>query len=68
VRHAADADALDAEGYARLGALPDDASPFALELPEAGVLQVRVTLHAEGRIGAPRLSRVGVEWGCLGPE
>ena len=68
VRHAASSRALDAAPYAALGTLPDQPSPFTLELPEAGVLQVRVTLRAAGRIGAPRLVRVGVEWGCLGPE
>lgn len=67
-RHAPTRAALEAASYARLGALPDESPPFALDLPEAGVLQLRVTLRAADRIGAPRLVRVGVEWGCFGPE
>jgi hypothetical protein len=34
---------------------------------DGGALQVRLTLRAQARIGAPRVGRVGVEWVCPGP-
>jgi hypothetical protein len=67
-RHAEVPEDLPTTRYERLGSLPEDASPFELTLPEAGVLQLRVVLRAAGSLGAPRIVRVGVQWGCLGPE
>ncbi len=67
VRHAARVEDLGAATYAALGTLPDESAPFTLALPEGGAIEVRVTLFVEGRIGAPRLSRLGVEWQCPGP-
>jgi streptogramin lyase len=68
VRHASDAAGLASAGWTALGAIPGDAQPFALELPVGGVIEVRVTLAVSASLGAPRLSRVGVEWGCPGPD
>jgi len=68
VRRADDRDGLDGEPYATLGSAPEDPLPYALDVPDGGVLQVRVTLRAQSRLGAPRITRVGVEWTCPGPE
>lgn len=68
VRHADDAAGLAEAAWIELGAVPDDAQPFALELPEGGAIEVRITLSVSASLGAPRLSRVGVEWGCPGPD
>lgn len=67
-RHAADRAALASASYAVLGTVPTDPSPFALSVPDGGVIEVDVTLAAEGASGAPRLRRIGVEWRCPGPD
>jgi hypothetical protein len=51
-----------------VGGLPDDPSPFALSVPDGGVIALRVTLAVSSRIGAPRVARIGVEWSCPGPD
>ena len=66
-RHAIDRDALADADFLVLGELPDDPSPFALAFEPGGVVEVRLTLYVGGRIGAPRIARVGLEWRCPGP-
>ena len=67
VRRAASQDALAAESFVTLGTFPTDAGPYPLALAPGGVVEVRVSLHAASRLGAPRLGRVGLEWTCPGP-
>lgn len=59
-------DLADAD-FVTLGELPDDESPFALDFEPGGVVEVRLTLRVAGRIGAPRVAQVGLEWRCPGP-
>jgi hypothetical protein len=59
---------LTSEPFVVLGVLPPDASPFELTAPDGGVLEVRLTLSTRYYDGAPRVERVGVEWGCPGPD
>jgi hypothetical protein len=66
-RHAESLSALPASEWQAVGAVPDERPPFALALPRGGVVELRVTLSVSARIGAPRLSRVGIEWLCPGP-
>lgn len=66
-RRADDRDALDGEPYQPLGTAPEQAPPYTLDIPAGGVLQLRVTLKATARMGAPRVLRVGAEWTCPGP-
>jgi len=54
--------------WQRLGSLPDDEEPFALDFDEGGVVEVRLTLRSAHRLGAPRIARVGLEWRCAGPQ
>lgn len=67
-RHAVDEAGLAGAIYVALGALPEDEPPFELDFPDGGVVQVRLTLRTSARDGAPRVSRVGLEWRCPGPE
>ena len=67
-RHAADEASLAAAAFVALGTVPGSASPLALSFPAGGVVEVRVTLRAAARLGAPRLGRVGLEWSCPGPD
>jgi hypothetical protein len=67
-RRARDGDALEDEPYVVLGSAPRDELPYALDVDDGGVLQVRITLRAATRSGAPRVTRVGVEWTCPGPQ
>jgi streptogramin lyase len=67
-RHAPDRDGLQDADWLELGTLPEDEQPFALPFESGGVVEVRVTLRVSGRIGAPRVGRVGIEWGCGGPD
>jgi hypothetical protein len=67
-RRALDRDRLESEPYTSIGRAPADALPFALDIPAGGVLQLRITLRAAARLGAPRVTRVGVEWTCPGPQ
>lgn len=67
-RHAADEAGLSSATYEVLGALPDDDDPFEVDFPDGGVVEVRLTLSTSARDGAPRVSRVGLEWRCPGPE
>jgi len=67
LRHAPDRSTLASVAFDTLGTLPEDEAPFALDLPDGGVVEVRLTLSTEARDGAPRVQRVGVEWGCPGP-
>jgi DNA-binding beta-propeller fold protein YncE len=67
-RRADDAEDLVDEPFDDLGTAPMDGLPYALAVDDGGVLEVRVTLRAgEGRT-TPRLVRLGVEWGCPGPD
>lgn len=66
-RHAPTEPELVGLPFTMLGALPGDPA-FPLTLPEGGVLELRVTLEASARFGGPRVSRVGVEWTCPGPD
>jgi len=67
-RRASSVDALaEDQSFVALGSLPDDDQPFALDFEPGGVVEVRLTLLAGGRLGAPRVARVGVEWRCPGP-
>lgn len=68
VRQAASEDELSDAMFNTLGELPGDASPFALDLPKGGVIEVALDLQSVHAIGAPRIGRVGVEWRCPGPE
>ncbi|MFW5921629.1 MAG: hypothetical protein ACOCUS_07300, partial [Polyangiales bacterium] len=67
VRHAESRDALGGD-FEVVGVIPDDPRPFELDLPEGGVVEVRLVLRNEARDGAPRVDRVGLEWMCPGPE
>ncbi|MGD8863649.1 MAG: hypothetical protein PVI30_26780 [Myxococcales bacterium] len=67
-RHADDPSALGDEPFQRLGTLPQDAPPFGVDFPRGGLVEVRLTLSAGGRLGAPRVARVGLEWVCPGPD
>jgi streptogramin lyase len=68
VRHADSEAQLTAATFNVLGTLPQAATPFALALPEGGVLEVRLTLRSPAALGAPRVASVGVEWHCPGPD
>ncbi len=67
-RHATSEAGLGAATWVALGVIPDRPSPWALAFPAGGVLELRLTLEVDGRIGAPRVRRVGVEWRCPGPD
>lgn len=67
-RRAVDEASLAAETFSTLGTFPDDAGPLPLSFAEGGVVEIRVTLRAASRLGAPRLGRVGLEWTCPGPQ
>jgi streptogramin lyase len=67
-RHAAERDALDGAEWLALGTLPEQEPPFALPFPTGGVVEVRLTLRVAGRLGAPRVARIGMEWACGGPD
>jgi len=68
VRHAADEAGLAAASFVELGVVPGEVSPpWPLELPEGGVVEVRVRLETDATDGAPRVERIGVEWRCPGP-
>jgi streptogramin lyase len=68
VRHADQEQQLAAATFRVLGTLPQIETPFALDLPDGGVLEVRLVLRSPGALGAPRVARVGVEWRCPGPD
>lgn len=55
------------EPFVVIGELPEDESPFDVAFEAGGVVEVRLTLRVAGRIGAPRIARVGLEWRCPGP-
>ncbi|HKU40539.1 MAG TPA: hypothetical protein VJR89_20405, partial [Polyangiales bacterium] len=67
VRWAAAESELAAASFSELGSFPDR-DEFPLELPEAGALELRLTLRTAYATGAPRLARAGVEWTCSGPQ
>jgi streptogramin lyase len=67
-RHAATHAALAAAKFQALGSVPMDEQPFALPFATGGLVEVRVTLRTTGRLGAPRVALVGVEWHCPGPD
>jgi streptogramin lyase len=67
-RHAERRGALEAVPWLALGTLPSDDLPFDLSFPRGGVVEVRLTLRVANRLGAPRIARVGIEWGCGGPD
>lgn len=67
-RHAARREDLAAGELEILGTIPQTPAPFALSVPDGGVLEIRATLRVSGPAGAPRLRRIGVEWACPGPD
>jgi hypothetical protein len=67
-RHAGRVEDLAAAAFEPLGVVPDEPAPWALDLPEGGALEIRLTLEVDGRAGAPRVRRIGVEWRCPGPD
>jgi streptogramin lyase len=68
IRHASTETALSGASWSVLGTFAVDPSPYPLDVPEGGVLEVRLVLRTEDRDGAPRVRRVGVEWVCPGPD
>jgi len=73
VRHAVDPASL-AGAFTELGRIEPAAEPgpveveFPLSLPEGGVLELQATLSVAGGSGGPRVTRIGIEWACPGPE
>lgn len=67
-RRADAVDDLPSASFVTLGTLPDDAGPYPLAFEPGGVVEVRLTLTAAGRDGAPVVERVGLEWSCPGPD
>jgi hypothetical protein len=67
-RHARSHAELEGAEWLALGSLPQDLPPYALGFEDSGVVEVRLTLRAAARLGAPRIGRVGVEWACIGPD
>ena len=68
VRRAGSEAELGMVEFQRLGELPGSDPVFALQLAAGGVLEVKLELESPPAIGAPRVSRVGVEWACAGPD
>jgi hypothetical protein len=68
VRHAPNVERLPDASFVLLGELPRDELPFPLQLPAGGAIEVALDLESPYAIGAPRIARVGVEWGCPGPD
>jgi streptogramin lyase len=68
LRRAQSAQALGDSAWQRVGVLPQDLPPFALALDRGGVVEVRLTLRGEQRLGSPRIASVGIEWRCAGPD
>lgn len=67
-RHGTDDADLATQPFAAVGTFPDEPDPYPLSFPDGGLVEIRVTLVAASRLGAPRLARVGLEWRCPGPE
>lgn len=67
LRHAKTADRLAGSAFVAVGTFPD-AATIPLDVPDDGVIEVRITLRSEQAIGAPRIRRVGLEWTCAGPD
>ncbi len=67
-RHASSEAGLASATFERLGSVPEEPSPWPLRFPTGGAIEVRLTLEVDGRVGAPRVRRLGVEWGCPGPD
>jgi hypothetical protein len=67
-RHALTSESLSEAAWIELGTVPLEAHPFELDFPEGGVIELRIALSVLARIGAPRVSRIGLEWRCPGPD
>jgi streptogramin lyase len=67
-RRAQSRELLDSAAFVSIGRLPEQQPPYPLDFEQGGVVQVRVTLRADARLGAPRIGRVGVQWRCLAPD
>jgi streptogramin lyase len=67
-RHALERDALGELPFERLARVPGDALPHALDFPEGGFVEVRLTLRTRDYLGGPSVQRVGLEWLCPGPQ
>jgi streptogramin lyase len=67
VRWAETVEGLAAARWSALGSFPDSAD-YPVTFPEDGAIEVRLTLRSDQAIGAPRITRVGVEWQCSGPD
>lgn len=59
---------LSDEAWTSVGVFPETPAPWDLDLPAGGTLELRLTLRVDGRAGAPRVRRLGVEWRCPGPD
>jgi hypothetical protein len=66
-RHAMNESALAQASFQMLSD-PPESGVFPLEIPNGGVVELRLTLHSPAAIGAPRVARVGLEWRCPGPD
>lgn len=67
-RHAQEHAELRDADFELLGTLPADTSPYALELAAGGLVEVRLTARSTDYLGGPRITRVGLEWQCPGPD
>jgi len=67
VRQAADEASLSGE-FEVVATFPAEGGPYDIDVPDGGVVEVRLTLRTETRDGAPRVERVGIEWTCPGPD
>jgi hypothetical protein len=68
VRHADTVPELQDARFQLVGELPRDTSPFELSLPNGGVIEAQLELRVSDGAFAPRVSRVGIEHSCVGPE
>lgn len=67
-RWATERSGLSEASWTTLGELPRDEPPYDLPFETGGVVEVRLTLRVTARIGAPRITRVGLQWRCAGPD
>ena len=67
-RHAKTRNGLEDAEFVGLGVLPQDDPPYDVDFPDGGAVEIRLTLRAFSRIGAPRILSVGLEWTCPGPD
>ena len=72
IRWAEDEASLSAAEYVELGLAESGRSSLLIGsvggVQDGGVLQVRITLRAAARDGAPLVREIGVQWICDGPD